>query len=64
MEVYHKGGSNANGRTSIFNVNHDYVKKVVPERKQCLGAWDGRAGESLSYPGFLNDNMSISISEI
>ena len=29
--VYHKGGSNANGRT-----RHDYVRKVVPERKQCF----------------------------
>ena len=40
--VYHKGGSNANGRTSIFDVSHyfdvsyDYVKKVVPERKLCI----------------------------
>ena len=28
-----KGGSNAHSRTSIFDVSHDYVKKVVPERK-------------------------------
>ena len=34
--VYHKGSSNANGRTSIFDVSNDYVKKVVPERKQCF----------------------------
>ena len=32
--VYQKGGSNAIGRNSIFDVSHDYVKKVVPERKQ------------------------------
>ena len=30
--------SNANGRTSIFDVSHDYVKKVVPERKQCFSS--------------------------
>ena len=36
MWVYSKGGSNANGRTSIFDVRHDYVKKVVPERKRCF----------------------------
>ena len=34
MGVYHKGGSNANGRNSIFDISHDYVKKVVPERKR------------------------------
>ena len=33
MGVYLKGGSNANGRTSIFVVSHDYVKAVVSERK-------------------------------
>ena len=33
-EVCHKGGSYANGRTSIFHISHDNVKKVVPERKQ------------------------------
>ena len=33
MGVYHKGSSNANGRTSIFDVSHDYVKKDVPKRK-------------------------------
>ena len=32
MGVYHKGGSNANDKTSIFDVRHDYVKKqVMPE---------------------------------
>ena len=36
MGVYHKVGYNANGRTSIFDVSHDYVKNVVPERKQCF----------------------------
>ena len=36
--VYQKGGSNANGRTLIFDVSHDYVKKVVPERKQCFSS--------------------------
>ena len=34
MGVYHKGGCNANGRTSIFVVGHDYVKKGVFEIKQ------------------------------
>ena len=34
--VYHKGGSNANGRPLIFDDSHDYVQKVVPERKQCF----------------------------
>ena len=38
MEVYHKGGSNANDRTSIFDVSHDYVKKVVRERIQCFSS--------------------------
>ena len=32
MGVYNKRGSNANGRTLIFDVSNDYVKKVVPER--------------------------------
>ena len=32
--VYHKWGSKANGRDSIFAVSHDYEKKAVPERKQ------------------------------
>ena len=32
--VYQKGDRNANGRTSIFDVSHDCVKKVVPERRQ------------------------------
>ena len=36
MVVYHKGGSIENARTSIFDVSHDYVKKIVPERKQCF----------------------------
>ena len=27
MGVYHKGGSNANDKTSIFDVHHDYAKK-------------------------------------
>ena len=34
--VYYKGNSNANGRTSIFDASHDYVKKVVSKRKQCF----------------------------
>ena len=29
-------GSNANGRTSIFDINHYQVMKVVPERKHCF----------------------------
>ena len=33
MGVYHKGGGNVNGRTSIFDVSHDQVKTVVSERK-------------------------------
>ena len=28
------------------------------------GAWDGAAGESLSWLGFWNDNLSIPISEL
>ena len=36
--VYHKGSSNANGRTLIADVSHDYVKKVVPERKRCFSS--------------------------
>ena len=28
MGVYHKRGSKANGKTSIFNVSHDYAKKL------------------------------------
>ena len=36
MEVYNKGGSNANGRTSIFDVSYYQEKKIVPERKQCF----------------------------
>ena len=38
MGVYHKGGINANGRTSIFDVSHSQVKKVVSERKQCFSS--------------------------
>ena len=34
--VHRKGNSNANGRTSIIGVSHDYVKKVVSERKPCF----------------------------
>ena len=40
--VYHKGGRNANGRSSIFevsyyfDVSHDYVMKVMLNRKQCF----------------------------
>ena len=34
MGVYHKGGNNADERTLIFDVSHDDVKNVVPERKQ------------------------------
>ena len=30
--VYHKGSSNAIGRTSMFDVSNDYEMKVVPER--------------------------------
>ena len=37
MGVYQKGGSNANGRTWIFDISHDCVRKVVPEKiKQCF----------------------------
>ena len=36
MGVYHKGCDNANDINSIFDVSHDYVKKVVPERKHCF----------------------------
>ena len=28
MGVYHKEGSNTNGRTSIFDVSNDYVKRL------------------------------------
>ena len=38
MGVYHKGGGNANDRTSIFDVSHDYVKKFVRERMQCFSS--------------------------
>ena len=34
MGVYHKGGSNANDRTSVFDVNRDQVKNDGPERKR------------------------------
>ena len=34
--VNHKWGSNANGKTSIFALSNEYLKKVVPERKQCF----------------------------
>ena len=27
--VYHKGGINTNGRTSIYDISHDDVKKVL-----------------------------------
>ena len=30
MGVYHKGGSNANDRKSIFDVSHDYVTRYGP----------------------------------
>ena len=36
--VNHKGGSNANGRISIFDVSHDYVKKVAPERNNTFSS--------------------------
>ena len=36
--VYHKGRSNANGRSLIFDVSHDYVNKVVIERKKCFSS--------------------------
>ena len=36
--VYHKWVSNANGRASIFDVSYDYLKKVVPKRKQCFSS--------------------------
>ena len=40
MRKFHKGDSNANGRTSIIDVSNDCVKKIVPERKQCFpGKW-------------------------
>ena len=38
MKVNHKVGSNTNGIHSIFNVSHEYVKNVVPERKQSLSS--------------------------
>ena len=38
MAVRHKGGSSANGNTAIFDFSQDYVKKVVPERKQCFSS--------------------------
>ena len=38
MGVNHKGDSNANDINSIFDVSHDYVKKVVPERKHCFSS--------------------------
>ena len=31
MGVYHKGGSNADDRTSIFDVSHDYEKTLCPK---------------------------------
>ena len=34
MGVYHKGGSTANGRNPISDISHDYVRKVLSERKQ------------------------------
>ena len=33
---YHMGVYHANDRTSIFDVSHDYVKKVELERKPCF----------------------------
>ena len=48
MGVYHKGGSNANGRTSILDASHDYVKKVVPERSLILILTSYRTQEPLS----------------
>ena len=38
MGVNHKLGNNTNGINSIFNVSHEYVKKVVPERKQSFSS--------------------------
>ena len=48
MGVYHKWGSNANGRPAIFDVSHDFVKKVVPERKQCF--WPAMENVLFSLP--------------
>ena len=31
MGVYHKGGSNSNGKTLIFYASHYYVKKLCPK---------------------------------
>ena len=36
--VCHKGGNNASDRNSIFDVSHDYVKKVVSGSKQCFSS--------------------------
>ena len=33
MGVYHKSGSNANDKTSIFDVSRDYVKKSCARKK-------------------------------
>ena len=40
MRKYHKGDNNANGRSSIFDVSNDCVKRFAPERKKCFpGKW-------------------------
>ena len=38
MGVNLKGDGNSNDRTSIFDVSHVYVKRVVSERKQCFSS--------------------------
>ena len=44
-----------------LNVNPTEVKTLMVQLEYLLhnGGWDERAGESLSYPGFLKDNYFL-----
>ena len=55
--VYHKGGRNANGRTSIFDVSHDFVKKFVFERKQCFSSKCNNSDIDIDKLSFQNPSL-------
>ena len=57
MGLYHNGGNNANGKTSILDVKHGYVKEVVPVRKQCFSSKYHISDIDIVKPSFKNPNQ-------
>ena len=58
MGVYPKRGSNANDRKSIFDVSHDYVRKLCPKENTVTCHFSDIDVERLSFNNPCQDKLS------